>query len=216
MPRTISAKVRVTAVKDYVTSGDRLSVVAERHGMSTETLRRFVGDKVRRKGVSSKRVMKPAGALQLPFKKERKERVGNTPSPNANRRWTKEEDGLLRDAVYSKFTVSETVDLLGRSDSAIYCRKSQLVSEGFIDETRFTLPTGIKRTRHAVAPVSESPIVAIIDEVIEEVKQLIDQESVAPVKGEVNLRELAGLVKEFGVSITMNVTAEGTEVKMYN
>ena len=209
MPKEISARVRVTAVKDYVTSGDRLSVVAERHGISTETLRRFAGNKVRSRGRSAKRVVK-SGTLQLPFKKERKERIGNTPSPNANRRWTLAEDGLLRDAVYSKFTVSETADLLGRSYQSIYCRKSQLVSGRFIDETRFTLPTGIKRPRHSVAPVT-APHVDVIEAIKEEPTVIA-----TPIKGDVNLRELAGLVKEFGVSVTMNVTAEGMEVKMHN
>lgn len=209
MPKAISTRVRVTAVKDYVTSGDRLSVVAERHGISTETLRRFAGNKVRSRGGSVKRIVK-SGTLQLPFKRERKERIGNTPSPNANRRWNLEEDGLLRDAVYSKFTVNETADLLGRSYQSIYCRKSQLVGEGFIDETRFTSPTGIKRPRHSVAPVI-APHVDVIEVIKEETAVIA-----TPIKGDVNLRELAELVKEFGVSVTMSVTSEGTEVKMHN
>ena len=211
MAKKISVKERVSAVKDYMTSGESLRAVSARHGMSVETLRRFAEGKVRKKGRSSK---KPNGVLTLPFEKERKKREAIKKSPNANRRWTLSEDELLRDAVYGKFTVNETTDLLGRSPQAVYCRKSQLMDDGFIQDVRFTLPTGIKRNRRSfpIAPVKEeAPIVDIIKEVKEEVK-----ETTSSIKGEVNLRELAGLVKEFGVSITMNVTADSTNILMHN
>ncbi len=208
MPRKISAKERVSAVKDYVTSGESLRVVSERHGMSVETLRRFAEGKVRKKG---RRSQKTNGVLTLPFSKERKERDPNKATPNANRRWSRSEDELLRDAVYSKFTVKETTDLLGRSKQSVYCRKSQLMDEGFIQDTRFTLPTGIKRTRRSLptAPVREEAPV-IVDTVI--TKPIPGN---AP-KNEVDLRELASLVRDFGVSITMNVTSEGTNILMHN
>jgi transposase-like protein len=207
MPRKISAKERVSAVKDYVTSGESLRVVSERHGMSVETLRRFAEGKIRKKG----RRPNTNGVLTLPFAKERKERDPNKATPNANRRWSRSEDELLRDAVYSKFTVKETTDLLGRSKQSVYCRKSQLMDEGFIQDTRFNMPTGIKRTRRSlpVAPVrAETPV--IVDTVI--TKPIPGN---AP-KNEVNLRELAALVRDFGVSVTMNVTTEGTNILMHN
>lgn len=207
MPRKISAKERVSAVKDYVTSGESLRVVSERHGMSVETLRRFAEGKVRKKG----RRLNTNGVLSLPFAKERKERDPNKATPNANRRWSRSEDELLRDAVYSKFTVKETTDLLGRSKQSVYCRKSQLMDEGFIEDTRFNMPTGIKRTRRSLptAPVrAEAPV--IVDTVI--TKPIPGN---AP-KNEVDLRELAALVRDFGVSVTMNVTPEGTNILMHN
>ena len=215
MARKISVKQRVSAVTDYMTSGESLRAVSARHGMSVETLRRFADGKVRKKGRSTQ---KPNGVLSLPFEKERKEREAKKKTPNSNRRWTLSEDELLRDAVYGKFTVNETTDLLGRSPQAIYCRKSQLMDDGFIQDVRFTLATGIKRNRRSLYldPVKEeAPIVAIVEEVKEEVKHEV-KETAAPIKGEVNLRELAGLVKEFGVSITMNVTAESTNILMHN
>ena len=183
-------------------------MVSARHGMSGETLRRFAEGKVRKKG---RRVQNPTGVLTLPFVKDRKGREPNKATPNANRRWSRSEDELLRDAVYSKFTVEETTDLLGRSKQSIYCRKSQLMDDGFIEGARFTLPTGIKRTRRIlpVAPVREEAPV-IVDTVITK-----------PIPGnvpksEVDLRELAALVRDFGVSITMNVTTEGTNILMHN
>lgn len=213
MPRTINVKTRVTAVKDYVTSNDTLRDVAARHGMSTETLRRFVGDKVRKRGGKKPLKAVASGVLTIPFKKDRKDRKANKSVPNANRRWSKADDELLRDAVYSKFTVKETVDLLGRSSGSIYCRKSQLLQEGFIQDARFVNPKGIKRTRRKMeAPVIEAPIVAV-EEVI---TPAAGGATPTVTKGDVDLRELAGLVKEFGVSITMNVTSEGMEVKMHN
>jgi transposase-like protein len=205
MPRKISAKERVSAVKDYMTSGESLRVVSARHGMSVETLRRFADGKVRKKG---RRPQKPNGVLSLPFAKERKEREANKMTPNANRRWTRSEDELLRDAVYSKFTVKETTDLLGRSKQSVYCRKSQLMEEGFIEDTRFNMPTGIKRTRRSLPVAPEVPV--IVDTVI--TKPIPGN---AP-KNEVNLRELAALVRDFGVSVTMNVTTEGTNILMHN
>ena len=207
MAKKISAKERVSAVKDYVTSGESLRVVAARHEMSVETLRRFAEGKVRKKG----RRPNTNGVLTLPFAKERKDRDRNKLTPNANRRWTRSEDELLRDAVYSKFTVKETTDLLGRSQQSVYCRKSQLMDEGFIQDVRFTLPTGIKRKRHnlPLAPVKEEAPV-IVDTVV--TKPIPS----STVKNEVDLRELASLVRDFGVSITMNVTAESTNILMHN
>lgn len=219
MPRTIDVKTRVSAVKDYVTSNDTLRDVAARHGMSSETLRRFVGDKARKRGSVKKLKAVASGVLTIPFKtKDRKERSANKSVPNANRRWSKGDDELLRDAVYSKFTVKETVDLLGRSAGSIYCRKSQLMEDGFIKATRFTLPTGIKRNRRKVEEAQvEFENKSELDRWIEDNRPVHTKEvAPAPVKDGVNLRELASLVKEYGVSITMNVTSEGMEVKMHN
>jgi transposase-like protein len=209
MARKISLKQRVSAVKDYMTSGESIRAVSARHGMSFETLRRFIGSNARKKLKRPKKEL--IGVLPLPFEKESKECEALKKTPNSYRRWKPSEDELLRDAVYSKFTVNETTDLLGRSSQAIYCRKNQLMDDGFIQDVRFTSATGIKRNRSSLpidAVKNESPV--IMDTVITK-----------PIPGnvpknEVDLRELAGLVKEFGVSITMNVTTEGTNILMHN
>jgi transposase-like protein len=107
----INSKTRVSAVKDYVTSGDPLRVVSERHGISSETLRRFLGNKIRKnkrgrpvtKGVTK-------GVMSIPFPTVRKRSGKDETRPNANRRWSSAEDELLRDAVLGNFTVEEIVD----------------------------------------------------------------------------------------------------------
>jgi transposase-like protein len=149
MPRTIDIKTRVSAVKDYVTSGEPLRVVAERHGISSETLRRFLGDKVR-KGKKGRPVAVAKGVISIPFPASAsvKKRSKKDPNlPNANRRWTRSEDELLRDAVLGNFTVEETVELLGRTGAAVTTRKHILLDNGFINEKRFKTPEGITRTR---------------------------------------------------------------------
>lgn len=198
MARKISAKDRVSAVKDYMTSGETLRAVAARHGMSAETLRRFVGDKAKKR---KNRVHNPS-VLTLPFRKERASK--DTTQPNSNRRWSSTDDALLRDAVLGNFTVQETVDLLGRTRASIMCRKHYLVGNGFIDR-RFKVPTGITRTRRS----SDLPVVV-------QTKPETEVKVLEKVQGEANLRELASLVRDFGVHIKMTLTPEGTTIIMNN
>jgi len=109
-------------------------------------------------------------------------------------------------------TVGDTVDLLGRSAQAIYCHKSQLIDEGFIidPETRFVTPTGITRVRKPMNNVLATPA---IEAIVESVKTHVSVPAPAP-SNSIELAQLAQIVKEFGVNITMSVTAEGTEVRM--
>jgi hypothetical protein len=116
-------------------------------------------------------------------------------------------------------TVKETVDLLGRTAPSIYCRKCQLIDEGFFNdpETRFTLGKGIKRVRKPMTHVLESP--EVIEDVVEEVKEhtapvAAPVAAPASVNNSIELIQLAQIVKDYGVNITVNVTANGTEVKM--
>ena len=130
---------------------------------------------------------------------------------------------MLRDAVLSKMTVKETVDLLGRTAPSIYCRKCQLIDEGFFNdpETRFTLGKGIKRVRRPMTHVLSAP--EVIEDVVEEVKEVTAPSATpsatpiatpASVNNSIELIQLAQIVKDYGVNITVNVTANGTEVKM--
>ena len=124
-------------------------------------------------------------------------------------------------------TVKETVELLGRTAPSIYCRKCQLIDEGFFNdpETRFTLGKGIKRVRIPMAHVLSAPEVIedVIEEVIEEVKEIpapVAAPVAAPVtapasvNNSIELIQLAQIVKDYGVNITVSVTSTGTEVKM--
>lgn len=215
MPRTIDVKTRVSAVKDYVTSGESLRVVSERHGISMETLRRFVGDKIRKSG-KGRPVTK--GSMGKPFPGLNKRSGKDTSKPNANRRWTKTDDELLRDAVFGNFTVEETMDLLGRTKAGITTRKHVLLENGFIDEKRFKTPEGITRTRRPQNQMELFPgAEAVSVPVSQEEPMSAPSVSVPSISVESpSLRELAGLVQEFGVSIDMTVTANGTVIKMHN
>ena len=151
----------------------------------------------------------------------RKPRVSKfSPTHNrANYRWTDTENEILRDAVLSKMTITETVELLGRTRAAIMCQKSKLIEDGFISENeRFIPPTGIKRVRKPMVTVMSTPdVVAEIAQPVM-VEKPIEVKVAEPVKptSNIDLADLAKLVKEFGVNVTLNVTAEGMEVKMTN
>jgi len=216
MARVITKAVKSAAIKDYVHNNKTLRDVATKHGINPETLRRILGNKVRPRGTRylSDGSVKTPGTIN--GRKVRTSTVSSA-TPNSNRRWTQAEDEMLRDAVLSKMTVKETVDLLGRTAPSIYCRKCQLIDEGFFNdpETRFTLPTGIKRVRKPMAHVLSTPeiIEGVVEDIVEEVKE-IPSAAPASVNSTIELIQLAQIVKDYGVNITVSVTSTGTEVKM--
>jgi hypothetical protein len=219
MARIITNAVKSAAIKEYVHNNKNLREVSEMYGINSETLRRILGNKVRPRGTRylADGSVKTPGTIN--GRKVRSSSI-SLATPNSNRRWTTTEDEMLRDAVLSKMTVRETVELLGRTAPALYCRKCQLIDEGFFNdpETRFTLGTGITRVRKPMAHVLEAP--EEIEDVIEEVKEIPAATSAAPVtapasvNNSIELIQLAQIVKDYGVNITVNVTANGTEVKM--
>ena len=218
MARVISKAVKAAATKDYVHNNRTLRDVANTHGINPETLRRILGNKVRPRGTRylADGSVKTPGTIN--GRKVRTSTVSSA-TPNSNQRWTQAEDEMLRDAVLSKMTVKETVDLLGRTAPSIYCRKCQLIDEGFFNdpETRFVVPTGITRVRKPMTHALEAP--EVIEDVIEEVKEITAPVAApvaapASVNNSIELIQLAQIVKDYGVNITVNVTANGTEVKM--
>ena len=218
MARIISKAVKAAATKDYVHNNKTLRDVANTHGINPETLRRILGSKVRPRGTRylADGSVKTPGTIN--GRKVRTSTVSSA-TPNSNQRWTRAEDEMLRDAVLSKMTVKETVELLGRTAPSIYCRKCQLIDEGFFNdpETRFTLGKGIKRVRRPMTHVLSAP--EVIEDVVEEVKEVTAPSATpiatpASVNNSIELIQLAQIVKDYGVNITVNVTANGTEVKM--
>jgi hypothetical protein len=215
MARIITNAVKAAAIKEYVHNNKNLREVSEMYGINSETLRRILGNKVRPRGTRylADGSVKTPGTIN-----GRKVRTSSISlaTPNSNRRWTLTEDEMLRDAVLSKMTVKETVELLGRTAPGIYCRKCQLIDEGFIKdpETRFTLGKGITRVRKPMAHVLEAP--EVIEDVVETVSAPVAAHVSAPasVNNSIELIQLAQIVKDYGVNITVNVTANGTEVKM--
>ena len=224
MGKEIPKKVKVAAMKAYVAEGKTLRQVAGEFGINSESLRRWLGDKVRPRGKHLKGkpsnnplIRKIESAPVAPVAIERKPRVSklSTTYNRANHRWSDTENEILRDAVLSKMTIRETTELLGRTPASIMCQKSKLIDDGFIDETtKFVMPNGIKRVRKPMEIVMTTP------EVVAEtpVEKPVELKAAEPAKSSSNieLADLARLVKEFGVNVTLNVTAEGMEVKMTN
>lgn len=211
MKRSISVKIRLSAVNDYVRNGGSLREVSKKYGVSAETLRRWLGDSVRKpkkdkvvsKG-SSRRYTSRSSVLA-------KRNLGFT---NQQKKWSKLEDESLIEAVHSGMTVEETASLLGRTPAAIYTRKHILVTKGKLKE-RFAIPEGIKRTRKPQEHVLETKME------VHEMQPVPEVEEVAEVP-EVNmdditnlsLEKLAYVVSKFGVSLSINISEGVTLVQM--
>lgn len=218
MAKIITKAVKAAATKDYVHNNKTLKDVANTHGINPETLRRILGNKVRPRGTRylTDGSVKTPGTIN-----GRKVRTSSISlaTPNTNQRWSTTEDEMLRDAVISKMTVKETVELLGRTPASIYGRKCQLINRGFFKdpETRFTLGKGIKRVRKPMTHVLSAP--EVIEDVVEEVKEIAGPSATpsatpASVNNSIELIQLAQIVKDYGVNITVSVTSTCTEVKM--
>ena len=226
MGKKIPKNVKAASMRAYVADGKTLREVAVEFGINAESLRRWLGNKVRPRGrhlvgkTSNNPAMRKTEVVDM-IQETRKPRVSKFSDfhNRANYRWNETENEILRDAVLSKMTITETVELLGRTRAAIMCQKSKLVETGFISENeRFIPPTGIKRVRKPMVTVMSTPdvVAEVAQPVI--VEKPIEVKVAEPVKptSNIDLADLAKLVKEFGVNVTLNVTAEGMEVKMTN
>lgn len=216
MPRTIPKNVKVAAMKAYVADGKTLRQVSKEFDINPESLRRWLGDKVRPRGGYRDRKVAIKSVAPVTVRAS-KTVPGLT---RANHRWTDTENELLRDAVLSKMTIRETVELLGRTSAAVMCQKSKLVESNFISkDDRFIPPTGIKRVRKPMTNVMSAPeVVAEVPQITPAVTPAVELKVAEPTKtaSNIDLADLAKLVKEFGVNVTLNVTSEGMEVKMTN
>ena len=206
MRKSISVKTRLSAVNDYVRYGRSLREVAQKHGISGETLRRWLGDSVRKGrkgGVVGKSV--PGKYTSRPSVLAKR----NLGFNNQQKRWSKLEDESLIEAVHSGMTVEETAGLLGRTPAAIYTRKHILVTKGKLEE-RFVVPEGIKRTRkpHSVEmPVEVTPVQSMTE--VSEVPE-VDMDDIT----NLSLERLASVVSKFGVSLSINISEGVTSVQM--
>ena len=227
MGKMIPKNVKVAAMKSYVADGNTLRQAAMENGVNPESLRQWLGSKVRKRGThlrKENRVTKEeTNAIVFsapPMKPNRKPRTSKASEllNRSNKRWSMTEDELLRDAVLSKMTVKETVELLGRTSVAIYCRKNYLTDNGFINEdTRFIVPTGIKRIRKKMETLYEgAEVEAVIEDVLAAKPTPTEEPTRMGVQQNIELSELAKVVREYGVNITVSVTDKGMEVKMSN
>lgn len=199
MSKKIPIKTRISAVNDYVRSGKSLKEVASVHGISGETLRKWLGDYVRPVGKSEK---VSSGSSHV----NKKENLRNS-----NRRWRKiEEEGLL-EAVHSGMSVKETSELLERTEASIQTRKSVLASRGLI-EKRFISPKGIKRTTNHREPLVEPTVIQNTTEHETPIKEVpeVDLDAIT----NLSLERLASVVSRFGVSLSINISEGLTSVQM--
>ena len=201
MRKMISQKVKNDVISAYKKGGFTILEIARKYGVGYESVRRWTGlaniyDKAS--------VYKKKDNVVVPK---------NNPGERFNSRWTASEDELLREAVTTNMTVKATADLLGRTKPSIYCRKVNLIERGIIEdpETRFVIPKGIKRVRGT--KVSEPEIEEILQEIQFEVP-VVEKET--PTMSIPELSDLARVVKEYGVNVTLSLTSTGMEVKMSN
>jgi len=200
MGKMISQKVKNDVIAAYKKGGFTILEIARKYGVGYESVRRWTG---------LANIYDKASVYK---KKDNVVVSKNNPGERFNSRWTASEDELLREAVTTNMTVKATADLLGRTKPSIYCRKINLIERGIIEdpETRFVIPKGIKRVR--VTNVSEPEIEEILDIQFEE--PVVDRET--PTMSIPELSDLAKVVKEYGVNVTLSLTSTGMEVKMSN
>lgn len=213
MSKFISKKTKRDAVRDYNTQGMTLRQVAEKYGVTAESVRRWTGYKTRPRGTRySKSPVNQTRMFETPKGSKRAPFVNDPSFPNSNRHWTKTEDALLVDAVTDKLTVEETSKILGRSVPSVMSRKCLLIDRGLIKEdVRFPVAKGVKRVRKVV----ESPKAKV--EVVKATKpEVIKSTNIKVGISDIALNDLAAMVKSYGVSVTVMVTENGTEVKMHN
>lgn len=205
--RVIAQRVKDASVKAYL-KGEKIGDIASAVGVGYESVRRWVmqaGHNTSRKPssfydsntVSDKNIVK---------KKEKGADRHNT-------RWTPDEEDMLRDAVLSGLTTKETAELLSRSKASVACRKVHLIDRGVIPnpDARFIMPEDIKRPR---VKETEAVVEAVVEETFEPVNDTVNTET--PKMNIPELGDLAKIVKEYGVNVTLNLTSAGMQVTMTN
>jgi hypothetical protein len=205
--RTVNPKKLASAIAHYEGSKKpNIVISSQKFGIGYETLRRHL----KGQGISTAKRVRVSTQNKTDYKRK-------NPNPvNASKRWSANEDEMLKQAVESKMSVRDTCDLLGRSVAAVYARKCILLASGFIeDETRFQVEKGILRPRKNF-PTDEE-----IEATIEEIEFNIDDvytptptptQEAAPVTLDFSISDLASLVNQFGVNVTVTMKEGVTEV----
>ena len=208
--KKIDRKKKAEAVKDYLSSGDTLVIVAARHGMCTETLRKAVGPRRMKKKMKTgakKRTVGVQGSFFPEVVVASSKKISKDVSfENNHKAWGATDISLLIDSVNDGLTVSETAKLLGRTNAAVSTRKHILIREGKIrDEVRFPVPEGIKRYRRGVDEPEVQPVVEV------EVEKETPRASIE----HIDLMSLADLAKRFGLNVTITIDKGVTTVNMF-
>ena len=202
MPRKISNQVRSKAVGLYRT-GMTMKEVSAEVGISQETVRRFIQEA----GVTPRPRGRVTGSKETPkvthSRRSFNKKLAGPGRENACKRWTPEEDEILIDAVKSGMELGDAASLLGRTKIAVSGRKYHLSQEGTLTEEmlRFPRPSGMEYEK------GESEVAAVV-----EVPQ--SEESTPTGISEVNLQDLAQIVRDYGVSAQITLSSKGTEINI--
>lgn len=209
--RVLDSKVIARAIKHYTTSKKRsLHVTASKFGIGAETLRRYL----KKEGVIYKKT---------PVTTSKKDLVNKY---NSNKRWTPDQDSLLKDAVESKkFTLVEVMDLLGRSAASVSSRKTILIKRGFLnDPERFPIEDAANKSRYMIDGELASQIagndVEVTHDPIPQLELEFRAESVEAVEETPVYTEdttmyddLAKIVSKYGVRVDVKVSKN--RIKIY-
>lgn len=227
----ITKKAKKEAMQEYLDNPEMtIGVAAKNHGMSLETLRKFLGTKVRHKRGKKKILVAEEVTL---FKKV----TGRKPkqiviAPNAHQRWPGVDDEVLKAGIDNNKTAKAMAKELGRSRRAILCRKHILIAQGFIkDPRRFKVSPFKKRTSKSDAdqlalafpkeqkmkrgPYKKTivPIEVSVHPKVKEVKkvQKVTKSDGTQIQA-IKLEDLAAIVNKHGVSVRILTNSEGTEI----
>ena len=156
---------------------------------------------------------------------------------NNNSAWQVKDDESLRDALTSGYTAKEISELLGRSITSIYTRKSTLTDQGFIKRgVRLSSPKGVLRKGGTVK--TERPETRESEALLKKWKTINEKSTVAGIKVHQQLadaveknatvapnpysqqaklyEDLAAIVKSHGVTVIVTTQKAGTEITIKN
>jgi len=209
--RVLDSKLIARAIKHYTTSKKRsLHVTASKFGIGAETLRRYL----KKEGVIYKKT---------PVTTSKKDLVNKY---NSNKRWSPDQDSLLKDAVESKkFTLVEVMDLLGRSAASVSSRKSILIKRGYLnDPERFPIEDAANKSRYMIdgelasqiagndVEVTHDPIPQLELEFSSVSLEAVEETPVYP-EDTTMYDDLAKIVSKYGVRVDVKVSKN--RIKIY-
>ena len=214
MSKKVTKRLKSEAVKDYRKMGMSLRDVAAKHGVSAESVRRWAGYRTRPRG--TKYPILDKSAIIASSEVYDIKPVISPNHINARNVWSKTEDEILKDAVIDNLTIRETVELLGRSEGSIMNRKSMLVKRGFIDKNlRFKPDFGKSDSKNTKPQLSKSVVKTIVKNA-PPVKKVEEKTGSSINIEKIGLSDLAKLVKDHGVGVTLVLSQQGTEVRFHS
>ncbi len=222
MPRKLLNKSTKKRIISKYKKGSNMKTIAVEVGCAPETVRRVLMNDgtvtIRPRGKSS---ITPVSSSNSPNKKDIL--IGSSPKKNpvatiskqkvfkkkkngpglenACKPWSNTEDEVLMDALGSGMGLKDLASLLGRTKIAVSGRKYILTKRGIIAEndTRFPRADGTTYNKTDA-------------EIIETVPAKVNVEGNTSVMMNVNLSDIAQVVRDYGVSASISINIEGTKI----